>query len=92
MDKEIVVPDNALSSGRINQFVVVPANEYDCVIWDEDNLPLDVIVPKAYRALKVGGIFIVQKCESLNTYSDILLSLFEIKETDAKRVVFVKEK
>lgn len=96
MDKkdkvEIVVPENAQTSDAINQYTVLPVAEFDCVLWDNKNLPLDVVAARAYTALKVGGIFIVPKCADVDNLLPVILTMFEIKETDKTHVTFVKEK
>lgn len=43
-------------------------------------------------ALKVGGIFIVPKCADVDNLLPVILTMFEIKETDKTHVTFVKEK
>ena len=96
MDKkekvEIVIPENAQTSNAINQYTVLPVAEFDCVLWDNKNLPLDVVAARAYTALKVGGIFIVPKCADVDNLLPVILTMFEIKETDKTHVTFVKEK
>lgn len=87
---EIPTEMRTTSVAELNKVVVLPYQEFDCVIYS-GSIPIDVAASKAYYVLKSGGEFIVDKKSSdLSTWMDVILSLFDLKETLDTTIVFVK--
>lgn len=91
-DEPVVNPVvmHSTSISELNKVVVLPFQEYDCVIYSS-NIPLDVAMSKAHYCLKVGGEFIVDKSViSLSEWMDVILSLFDVKDSNESTIVFIK--
>lgn len=74
---------------ELNKIVVLPYCEYDCVIYS-NTIPIDVAASRAYYVLKSGGEFIVSQKADIGNWMDVILSLFDIKETNDDSIIFVK--
>lgn len=92
-ESPLIIPKNSSTSSELNLKTAVPSNVYDCVVWDSNNIPLDVAASRAYIALKIGGIFIVDKKHpSVSVLLDVLLALFEVQDSKGDNMIFVKER
>lgn len=84
------VATHSTSISELNKVVVLPYQEFDCVIYSS-NIPLDVAVSKAHYCLKTGGEFIIDKSvTNLSEWMDVILSLFDVKDSNESTIIFVK--